>query len=125
MKNKKQLTKAEYQVMDILWSLPGECGFINDILKQYKDPKPAYTTLSTFLKILKDKGFVKSMNVGKMLYFTPTVSRKEYTENYMQEIKTKFFGGSLTSLISFFTEKEKLSEQEIDELVNIIRKGKK
>ncbi len=111
--------------MDILWSLPGECGFINDILKQYKDPKPAYTTLSTFLKILKDKGFVKSMNVGKMLYFTPTVSRKEYTENYMQEIKTKFFGGSLASLISFFTEKEKLSEQEIDELVDIIRKGKK
>lgn len=111
--------------MDILWSLPGQCGFINDILKQYQEPKPAYTTLSTFLKILKDKGFVKSMNVGKMLYFSPAVSREEYTENYMKDIKAKFFGGSLTSLISFFTEKEKLSEQEIDELVEIIKKGKK
>lgn len=125
MKSKKQLTKAEFQVMDILWSLPGQCGFINDILKQYPEPKPAYTTLSTFLKILKDKEYVKSMNVGKMLYFTPTVSKEEYTECYMKDIKSKFFGGSLASLISFFTEKENLDEKEINELIEIIKKGKK
>lgn len=123
--NKKQLTRAEFQVMDILWSLPGECGFINDILEQYADPKPAYTTLSTFLKILRNKGFVKSINVGKMLYFAPAISREDYMENYMKDIKMRFFGGSLTSLISFFTEKEELSEKEVDELVDIIKKGRK
>ena len=54
---KKQLTKAETQVMNILWSLPEQKGFIQDIIDQYPDPKPAYTTILTFMKILTDKGF--------------------------------------------------------------------
>lgn len=122
MKEKKLLTRAEYQIMDILWSLPGQSGFINDILKQYPEPKPAYTTLSTFFKILKNKGFVKSMNVGKMLYYAPVISREEYMNQYMQEIKTKYFGGSLKSLISFFSKNEKLSEEDVEDIIKILRK---
>lgn len=110
--------------MDVLWNLPEQGGFINDILNRYPDPKPAYTTISTFLKILTDKGFVQSKKVGKMLWFTPTLSRESYTASYMKDIKETFFGGSLLSLVSFFAEKEDLSHDEIDELMSIIRKKK-
>ena len=67
MKEKKFLTKAEHQVMLILWGLKEKGGFTNDILRGYEEPKPAYTTLATFLKILSNKGFVKSSKVGSML----------------------------------------------------------
>ena len=112
MKNHKQLTKSEFQVMDILWNLPEQSGFT------------AYTTLATFLKILKEKDFVRSESVGKMLRYTPTISREEYTGTFMKEVKNTFFGGSFMSLISFFAEKEDLSKEEINQLITIIKKGK-
>ena len=124
MKNHKQLTKSEFQVMDILWNLPEQSGFTSDILKEYPEPKPAYTTLATFLKILKEKDFVRSESVGKMLRCTPTISREEYTGTFMKEVKNTFFGGSFMSLISFFAEKEDLSKEEINQLITIIKKGK-
>ncbi|WP_276787630.1 BlaI/MecI/CopY family transcriptional regulator [Paraprevotella xylaniphila] len=124
MKTHKQLTKSEFQVMDILWSLPNQSGFTSDILREYPEPKPAYTTLATFLKILKEKEFVRSENIGKMLRFTPTISRDEYTGSFMKEVKNTFFGGSFMSLISFFAEKENLNKEEINQLITIIKKGK-
>ena len=111
MKNHKQLTKSEFQVMDILWNLPEQSGFTSDILKEYPEPKPAYTTLATFLKILKEKDFVRSES-------------EEYTGTFMKEVKNTFFGGSFMSLISFFAEKEDLSKEEINQLITIIKKGK-
>lgn len=125
MKKDNSLTKSEYQVMDALWSLPDQRGFIPDIIKAYPDPKPAYTTMSTFLKILKEKGYVKSEMLGKMLYYTAAVKRDDYTRTYMTEVKNRFFGGSFASLVSFFAEREKLSQEEVDQLVDIIKKGKK
>ena len=124
MKTHKQLTKSEFQVMDILWSLPNQSGFTSDILREYPEPKPAYTTLATFLKILKEKEFVRSENIGKMLRFTPTISRDEYTGSFMKEVKNTFFGGSFMSLFSFFAEKENLNKEEINQLITIIKKGK-
>lgn len=120
MKNNKSLTKAEFQVMDILWNLPEQSGFTNDILYAYPEPKPAYTTLATFLKILKEKGFVQSENVGKMLRYTAVVKRDEYTRSFMKDIKNTFFGGSLLSFVSFFAKEENLGQEEIDQ----IKKGK-
>lgn len=124
MKRNNQLTKAEYQVMNILWSLPGHCGFISDILKQYPDPKPAYTTLATFLKILKEKNYVRSENIGKMLRYSPLISREEYTGRFMKDVKNTFFGGSLVSLVSFFAEKETLTDEEADRLIQLIKQRK-
>lgn len=124
MKEKKLLTKAEFQVMHILWNLPTRGAFTGDILAKYPDPKPAYTTLATFLKILTNKGFVKSIKVGTMLYFTPIVQQEDYTESYLSNVKDVFFGGSFMSLISFFTKREKLNEQEINELIEIIKQSK-
>ncbi len=121
MKEKKTLTRAEFQVMKILWNLPTKGAFTGDILAQYPDPKPAYTTLATFLKILTNKGYVKSTKVGSMLYFTPTVPKENYAETYLGDAKNIFFEGSLAGLISFFTKREQLNEEEMNELIDVIK----
>ena len=112
----KQLTKAETQVMNILWSLPGQKGFIQDIIDRYPDPKPAYTTILTFMKILTDKGFVKPERVGKANRFSPLVSKEDYTYSFINDVKDTFFGGSFASLVSFFVQKESNDEKELEEL---------
>ena len=125
MKARKQLTKAESQVMDALWVLPTEHGATSaEVMEQYAEPKPAMTTLLTFLKRLTEKGFVRTEKHGKLLYFTPLISREEYTRQRMAEVKDTFFGGSLRSLISFFVRQESLDDDQVDELVNIIRQKK-
>lgn len=124
MEKNKPLTKSEFQVMDILWSLPEQSGFTGDILKAYPAPKPAYTTLATFLKILKEKGFVQSESVGKMLRYSAVVKREEYTRSFMKDVKNTFFGGSILSFVSFFAKEENLGQEEIDQIIDIIKKGK-
>ena len=118
---KKQLTKAETQVMNILWSLPEQKGFIQDIIDRYPDPKPAYTTILTFMKILTDKGFVKPEKVGKANQFTPLVSKDDYTYSFIKDVKDTFFGGSFASLVSFFVEKEHYNESELEELKQLMK----
>ena len=120
-KEKKQLTKAEMQVMDILWRLATDDVSSGDVMREFPEPKPATTTLLTFLKILTEKDFVQTVKQGKTLRFTPLVSRDEYTRHYMTEVKNTFFGGSLTSLVSFFVRNEKLSSDEAAELMDIIQ----
>ena len=117
---KKQLTKAETQVMNILWSLPEQQGVIQDIIDQYPEPKPAYTTILTFMKILTDKGFVKPERVGKANRFTPWVSKEDYTYSYITDVKDTFFGGSFASLVSFFVQKEHYDEKELEELKQLM-----
>ena len=124
MKESKQLTKAETQVMNALWSLPEEGANSSEIMARMPEPKPALTTLLTFLKILKEKGYVMTEKVGKALRFTPVVSREQYTRQYMNEVKNTFFGGSLSSLVSFFAKEEQLSDKEVDELLQIIKNRK-
>ena len=125
MKDKSQLTKAETQVMNALWSLPQGQGRSSEIMEQMPEPKPALTTLLTFLKLLKEKGFVATEKLGKGQLFKALVSRDDYTRTYMKEVKNAFFGGSLSSLVSFFVKNEELSQQEIDEISQIVENLKK
>jgi Predicted transcriptional regulator len=122
MKEKKQLTKAETQVMNVLWSLPEGQGRSAEIMERMPEPKPALTTLLTFLKILKDKGFIIAEKVGKSQLFKALVSREDYTRIYMNEVKQTFFGGSFSSLVSFFAKEEKLTDDDISEILRIIEK---
>ena len=124
MKEKKQLTKAETQVMHALWSLPKEGATSAEIMERMPEPKPALTTLLTFLKILKDKGFVTSQKEGRGQRFRAEVSRDAYTRTYMKEVKQTFFGGSFTSLVSFLAQEEKLNDDDISEILRIIEKKK-
>ena len=119
---KKQLTKAETQVMNILWSLPEQQGFIQDIIDRYPEPKPAYTTILTFMKILTDKGFVKPERVGKANRFSPLVSKDDYTYSFISDVKDTFFDGSFTSLVSFFARKEQYTDEELSELKELMTK---
>jgi len=122
MKEQKTLTKAETQVMNVLWSLPEGQGRSAEIMERMPEPKPAPTTLLTFLKILKDKGFVSSTREGKAQRFRAEVSKDAYTRMYMKEVKQTFFGGSLSSLVSFFAREEQLTDKDIAEILNIIEK---
>ena len=115
------LTKAEIQIMNILWESPdGAC--VRDIIAQYAEPKPAYTTIATFMKILLNKKFVAyRKDTGKTHIYYPLMTKEEYTRKVMNEVKDNFFGGSKSSLLTFFVREEKLTEAEIEELIDIIK----
>ena len=121
-KNDYTLTKSEMQVMNALWSA-GKALDVHEVVAKYDEPRPAYTTVSTFLKILSTKGFVdyKKGNGKQYLYF-PIVSRAEYTSRVMKDVKDSFFGGSASRFVQFFVENEELSEAELQKLMNLINK---
>jgi predicted transcriptional regulator len=118
----RQLTRAEMEVMSILW----DCGkgmTTHEIIEQYPEPKPAYSTIATFLKILINKGFIGSKKLeggGKTLVFSPLMTRDEYTNRVMKEVKSSFFGNSLKSMLSFFVKQEEVSEEELKEIIEMI-----
>lgn len=116
------LTKVEFDVMNILWDIHGgACAW--DILEHYEDPKPAYTTIATYLKVLYEKGFLDFHKVGgqgKTHRYVPLVTRAEYTRRTMQEVKKNFFGGSVKSMLNYFVSEEKLSQDEIKELLESV-----
>ena len=124
MKENKQLTKAETQVMNALWSLPGSKGYSSEIMEKLPEPKPAPTTLLTFLKILKEKGFVQAEKTGKAQLFSAAISKEKYTRAYLKEVQNTFFGGSFASLVSFFAKDEQLSNEEVSEILEIINQRK-
>ena len=116
------LTKGEMQVMNILWSM-GKGACVNDILSQDPEPKPAYTTIATFLKILEQKGFVERRkgNAGKQLVYTPLMTKERYCRQVMDDVKQTFFDGSVASLVSFFAEEDELSQEDINEILAILK----
>ena len=121
MKRKENtLTKAEFQLMSILWDINhSACAW--DILEHYEEPKPAYTTIATFLKILTQKGFVEhKKGTGKLLIYTPLITKEKYRRQVMEEVKDDFFGNSFKSMFSFFVKEEHLTAEEIKELMKEI-----
>lgn len=122
----RQLTRAEMEIMNILWSHPtGEAGLsTHEIIQQYPEPQPAYSTIATFLKILVNKNFVgarKFEGGGKTLLFYPLLTRDEYTSRVMKEVKSTFFAGSLKSMLSFFAKQEDVSEEDLQEILALIK----
>ena len=106
--------------MQILWTLPEEGGFTGDILERFADPKPAYTTLATFLKILHRKGFVKYRKRGNKLYYTPAVDKKTYAEIYFAPVRNTFFNGSIVDEVRYILEREQLTDNERQALRELI-----
>ena len=119
----RQLTKAEMEIMNVLWER-GEGLTTHEIIEEYPEPKPAYSTIATFLKILTNKGFIQSRKQeggGKTFVFTPTISREAYTNRVMKEVKSTFFGNSLKSMLSFFAKQEEVSEKDLQEIMEMIK----
>lgn len=119
----RQLTKAEMEIMNVLWER-GEGMTTHEIIEEYPEPKPAYSTIATFLKILTNKGFIlsrKQEGGGKTFVFTPTIGREAYTNRVMKEVKSTFFGNSLKSMLSFFAKQEEVSEKDLQEIMEMIK----
>jgi predicted transcriptional regulator len=119
----KELTKAEDQVMQVLWQL-GK-AFVKDILEEMPDPKPAYNTVSTIVRILETKGFVTHKAYGKTHEYIPLVSREKYTRFYLNNMVKGYFDGSITSLVSFFAKENSLKANELEQLVKKLEELKK
>lgn len=123
MKHKTNtLTKAEFDVMSVLWDI-NHSATVNDILERFAEPKPAYTTVATYMKLLLEKGYVdyfKMKGEGKAKIYLAKITRAEYTRQVMADVKKDFFGGSLRSMLNFFVKEENLSDAEIADLLNTI-----
>jgi predicted transcriptional regulator len=114
----KQLTKAEEQVMQVLWQL--KKAYVRDIIDQLPAPKPAYNTVSTIVRILERKGFVGYSAFGKSHEYFPLIEKKSYRSRYFKEVLKNYFGDSYRSLASFFTKEQNLSIEELEEIKGLI-----
>jgi predicted transcriptional regulator len=119
----KELTKAEDQIMQVLWNL--EKAFVKDIVDQLPKPKPAYNTVSTIIRILETKGFVSHKAYGKTHEYYPVITKQKYTKFYLNNLVKGYFSGSLPNLVSFFTSENNLKVEEIDQLMEHLKEAKK
>ena len=114
----KELTKAEEQVMQVLWSI-GK-GFANEIMTAFPEPKPAYTTVLSVIKILEKKGYITHETFCRANRYSPAISKKEYSESIMKNVVRNYFDNSYLNMVSAFAKKENFSLEEIEELKKII-----
>lgn len=115
----KELTKAEEQVMQVLWDL-GK-GFVKDILEKLPEPKPAYNTVSTIVRILEKKGFLAYTAYGKTHEYYPLIAKEKYTRFYLKNLVSGYFGGSFKNLVSFFAQSENLDVQELEKILKQVQ----
>ena len=122
MKDIKELTKAEDQVMQILWKI-GK-GVVKDIMEEMPEPRPAYNTVSTIVRILETKGFVDHKAYGKTHEYFPIVTKEKYTKFYLNNLLKGYFDGSFQNLVSFFAKENKLDSKDLEKLMNELKKEK-
>lgn len=118
----KELTRAEEQLMQVLWQI--KKGFVKDVIDQLPEPKPAYNTVSTFIRILETKGFVGHTAHGKSHEYYPLISKEQYQNFATDKLLTGYFDNSIKRMFSFFVQKEKIDMKEADEIMKLIEKLK-
>ena len=114
----KELTKAEEQVMQILWDI--EKGFVKDLMEHFNKPRPAYNTVSTICRILEKKGFIDHRSYGNSHQYYPVISRDEYTSSYLNNMVKNYFSNSLEQLVSFFSKQNKLDIREAESIIELM-----
>lgn len=115
-----QLTKAEEQVMKYLWEI--EKGFLKDILELFPEPKPHTNTVSTILKVLKEKDFVDYEVHGRQHQYFPLISKERYSGKSMKSLVKNYFEGSYKNAVSFLVEKNEMSVEDLEMLLNELKK---
>ena len=118
----KELTRAEEEIMQVLWTM--KSAFVKDIIEELPEPKPAYSTVSTIVRILQQKGFVGHKAQGQSHKYHPLITKAEYTKTFMKGFVKKYFGGSYQQMVSFFTQEDHLSVNELEGLVKVLKKLK-
>lgn len=119
----KQLTRAEEEIMQILWRL--KKSNVAGIIEKMPEPKPAYNTVSTIVRILESKGFVDHEKVGKGYHYFPLVERETYSNQSMNKLMNNYFNGSFKSMVSFFVRKNDLDTKEVESILKEINKKEK
>lgn len=123
----KELTKSEEQIMQILWKI--NKGFVKEIIEHFPEPKPAYNTVSTIIRILEDKEFVKHKAFGRTHQYYPIITKDEYRKSFFKKFVKNYFSGSFQKMVSFFSEEDEISIDEIEnlrtEMDTIIKRKKK
>lgn len=117
---RQELTRAELEIMQILWSLGR--GFVNDVLSVMPEPKPAYNTISTIIRILEKKGFVAHNSYGKSHEYYPLVDKDSYTGCFMNSVLNNFFDGSASRMVSFLSSNKSISLEEADEIMKMLKR---
>jgi len=114
----KELTKAEEQIMQVLWKL--RQAFVKDIIEKLPEPKPAYNTVSTIIRILEKKGVVSHRAYGKTYEYFPLISRDEYKKKFLKSFIKRYFGDSFQEMVSFFASDRDIGLEELEEMRRLL-----
>jgi BlaI family transcriptional regulator, penicillinase repressor len=118
----KRLTRKEEEAMKLLWK--AKKGFIKELIALHPDPKPLYTTFSSIIRCLEEKGYVDHKAYGKNHEYYPVIKKEEYRKVFMKDAVNDYFGSSYKNVVSFFVDEKKLSTDDLKKLIRIIEKGK-
>jgi len=118
----EKLTNKEEEIMHILWKL--EKGFVKDVMAKIKDEQPHYNTLSTIIRNLEEKGYVGHTAYGKTHQYYPIVSKETYRKAFMNTAIDNYFNNSYKNMVSFFAKEEKISVEELKEIIELIENQK-
>lgn len=115
-----ELTRAELEIMQILWNRGP--SLVHDVLAEIPEPRPAYNTVSTVIRVLEKKGFVDHKAYGKTYEYFAIVDRDTYTKGFMASVLSNFFGGSASRMVSFLSSNDSISLEETDEILKLLKK---
>lgn len=117
-----ELTKAEEEIMQQLWEL--ERAYVKEIIEHLPEPKPAYTTVSTIVRILENKGFIDHKAFGKTHQYFPKVSKEDYRKFVTEKLMNGYFGNSVGEMVSFFVKEQQIDLGEADDILKMIEQFK-
>ncbi len=119
----KELTHAEEEVMQILWKL--RKAFIKEILDRFDEPRPAYSTVSTIIRILTEKGFVNYRAYGRTYQYFPVISKDDYRKARMGRFVRDYFSNSYRQMVSFFAQEDSITVKEMEDIMQMMKKDDK
>ncbi len=118
----EKLTNKEEEILRVLWKL--QKAFVKEVVAELPDPKPHYNTISTIIRNMEEKGFVKHVSFGNTYLYIPNVSKETYRNKYMHKTIQNYFENSYKNVVSFFAKEEKISIEELKEIIASIEKNK-
>ena len=119
----EKLTNKEEDIIHILWNL--KKAFVKEVVAELPNPKPHYNTISTIIRNMEEKGFIKHISFGKTHQYYPIITKDEYRKKYMQKTIQNYFENSYTNVVSFFAKEEKISVDELKKIIASIEENSK
>ena len=116
----EKLTMQEEEVMIYIWEL--ESCYVKDIVAKFEQPTPPYTTVASIVKNLEKKGYVESKRYGNTYAYRPLIEENEYKTKFMSGVVRNYFANSYKELVAFFAKKQKISTEELKEIIDLIEK---